>query len=161
MGATFDPELLHTIGLKLLAPEAKLKAASLILAPTCNIQRVRRSSLISCSAFLTHLFLEPAWRQSTGALPALHPHKLTHPCRALNPSPRIPTYLEFSLPPISKAFKRGGLVRLSSISGTWPRLTIRRIPDRLSSRNAVLTTKKTNAFLMIPSSPTVHYAKYT
>ncbi|KAF9647277.1 hypothetical protein BDM02DRAFT_3156218 [Thelephora ganbajun] len=29
MGATFDPELLHTIGLKLLAPEAKLKAVSL------------------------------------------------------------------------------------------------------------------------------------
>lgn len=39
MGATFDPELIHTVGLKLLAPEAKLKAASLILAPTCNIQR--------------------------------------------------------------------------------------------------------------------------
>ena len=43
MGATLDPELLHTIGLKLLAPEAKLKAASLVLAPTCNIQRVRQS----------------------------------------------------------------------------------------------------------------------
>lgn len=46
MGATFDSELLHTVGLKLLAPEAKLKAASLILAPTCNIQRVRRSLMI-------------------------------------------------------------------------------------------------------------------
>ena len=46
MGATFDPELLHTIGLKLLAPEAKLRAASLALAPTCNIQRVCRSSIV-------------------------------------------------------------------------------------------------------------------
>ena len=46
MGATFDPELLHTVGLKLLAPEAKLRAASLALAPTCNIQRVRQSSII-------------------------------------------------------------------------------------------------------------------
>ncbi|KAJ7705594.1 beta-glucosidase [Mycena rosella] len=39
LGATWDPELVHEIGLKLLAPEAKLRAASVILAPTCNIQR--------------------------------------------------------------------------------------------------------------------------
>lgn len=39
MGATFDPELIHTIGLKLLAAESKLRAASVLLAPTCNIQR--------------------------------------------------------------------------------------------------------------------------
>ncbi|THH33096.1 hypothetical protein EUX98_g1111 [Antrodiella citrinella] len=39
LGATFDPELIHTVGLKLLAAEAKLKAASILLAPTCNIQR--------------------------------------------------------------------------------------------------------------------------
>ncbi|KAJ7041012.1 beta-glucosidase [Mycena alexandri] len=39
LGATWDPTLIHEIGLKLLAPEAKLRAASVILAPTCNIQR--------------------------------------------------------------------------------------------------------------------------
>ncbi|KAI0782097.1 glycoside hydrolase superfamily [Abortiporus biennis] len=39
LGATFDPELIHKVGLELLAPEAKLKSASVILAPTCNIQR--------------------------------------------------------------------------------------------------------------------------
>ncbi|KAJ6598236.1 beta-glucosidase [Mycena vulgaris] len=39
LGATWDPQLIHEIGLKLLAPEAKLRAASVILAPTCNIQR--------------------------------------------------------------------------------------------------------------------------
>ncbi|KAJ3505186.1 hypothetical protein NMY22_g17672 [Coprinellus aureogranulatus] len=39
LGATFDPELVETIGLKLIAEEAKLRAASIVLAPTCNIQR--------------------------------------------------------------------------------------------------------------------------
>ncbi|KAJ7097620.1 beta-glucosidase [Mycena epipterygia] len=39
LGATWDPQLIHEIGLKLLAPEAKLRAASVILGPTCNIQR--------------------------------------------------------------------------------------------------------------------------
>ncbi|KAJ7259206.1 beta-glucosidase [Mycena rebaudengoi] len=39
LGATWDPDLIREIGLKLLAPEAKLRAASVILAPTCNIQR--------------------------------------------------------------------------------------------------------------------------
>ncbi|KAJ7220655.1 beta-glucosidase [Mycena pura] len=39
LGATWDPQLVHEVGLKLLAPEAKLRAASVILAPTCNIQR--------------------------------------------------------------------------------------------------------------------------
>ena len=41
-GATWDTELIEEAGLKLLAEEAKLRAASLILAPTCNIQRVCR-----------------------------------------------------------------------------------------------------------------------
>jgi beta-glucosidase len=41
LGATWDPKLIHEVGLKLLAPEAKLRTASVILAPTCNIQRVR------------------------------------------------------------------------------------------------------------------------
>lgn len=41
LGATWDPELVEMVGAKLLAPEAKLRAASVILAPTCNIQRVR------------------------------------------------------------------------------------------------------------------------
>ncbi|KAF6758454.1 beta-glucosidase [Ephemerocybe angulata] len=39
LGATFDTELVKTVGLKLIAEEAKLRAASLVLAPTCNIQR--------------------------------------------------------------------------------------------------------------------------
>ncbi|KAJ7070143.1 beta-glucosidase [Mycena amicta] len=39
LGATWDPVLIHQVGLKLLAPEAKLRGASVILAPTCNIQR--------------------------------------------------------------------------------------------------------------------------
>lgn len=39
MGATFDPELIEEVGVKLLAPETKIKSASILLAPTCNIQR--------------------------------------------------------------------------------------------------------------------------
>ena len=38
MGATFDPELIHEVG-ALLASEAKLKTATVLLAPTVNIQR--------------------------------------------------------------------------------------------------------------------------
>lgn len=41
LGATWDTELIEEVGLKLLAGEAKLRAAPVILAPTCNIQRVR------------------------------------------------------------------------------------------------------------------------
>jgi beta-glucosidase len=40
LAATWDADLIKEVGYKLLAPEAKLKASSLILAPTCNIQRV-------------------------------------------------------------------------------------------------------------------------
>ncbi|TEB28299.1 glycoside hydrolase [Coprinellus micaceus] len=47
LGATFDPELVKTVGLKLIAEEAKLRAASIVLAPTCNIQRVSDSALAS------------------------------------------------------------------------------------------------------------------
>ncbi|KAG8926382.1 hypothetical protein FRC02_008945 [Tulasnella sp. 418] len=39
LGATWDPEIVHEIALDLLAPETKMRAASVILAPTCNIQR--------------------------------------------------------------------------------------------------------------------------
>ncbi|KIM49903.1 glycoside hydrolase family 3 protein [Hebeloma cylindrosporum] len=39
LGATWDTKLVREVGLKLLAQEAKSRAASLILAPTCNIQR--------------------------------------------------------------------------------------------------------------------------
>ncbi|KAH9994133.1 beta-glucosidase [Russula compacta] len=39
LAATWDFNLIEEVGLKLLASEAKLRAASLILAPTCNIQR--------------------------------------------------------------------------------------------------------------------------
>lgn len=39
MGATFDTELIQEMGLKLLAEESKSRGASILLAPTCNIQR--------------------------------------------------------------------------------------------------------------------------
>ncbi|KAF8162621.1 beta-glucosidase [Crassisporium funariophilum] len=39
LGATWDTKLVEEVGLKLLAAEAKLRAVSLVLAPTCNIQR--------------------------------------------------------------------------------------------------------------------------
>ncbi|KIJ58514.1 glycoside hydrolase family 3 protein [Hydnomerulius pinastri MD-312] len=39
LGATWDPELIEEVGLKLIAGEAKLRAAPVVLAPTCNIQR--------------------------------------------------------------------------------------------------------------------------
>ncbi|KAG6836697.1 hypothetical protein H0H93_004808 [Arthromyces matolae] len=39
LGATWDTKLVEEVGLRLLAAEAKLRAASVILAPTCNIQR--------------------------------------------------------------------------------------------------------------------------
>ncbi|KAJ2929628.1 hypothetical protein H1R20_g7478, partial [Candolleomyces eurysporus] len=39
LGATFDVDLVKVVGRKLIAEEAKLRAASLVLAPTCNIQR--------------------------------------------------------------------------------------------------------------------------
>lgn len=39
LGATFDPELINKVALKIISAEAKLKAASILLAPTANIQR--------------------------------------------------------------------------------------------------------------------------
>ena len=45
LGATFDTALIEEIGLKLLAPEAKLKASSILLGPTCNMQRVSPAHL--------------------------------------------------------------------------------------------------------------------
>lgn len=39
LGATFDTALMHQVGLQLLAQEAKLKAASVLLGPTVNTQR--------------------------------------------------------------------------------------------------------------------------
>ncbi|KAI9513213.1 beta-glucosidase [Russula earlei] len=39
LAATWNNHLIEEVGLKLLAVEAKLKSASVILAPTCNIQR--------------------------------------------------------------------------------------------------------------------------
>ncbi|KAF9043921.1 glycoside hydrolase family 3 protein [Panaeolus papilionaceus] len=47
LGATFDTELVKEIGLKLIAEEAKLRAASLVLAPTCNIQRASGRDVIN------------------------------------------------------------------------------------------------------------------
>ena len=64
MGATFDPELVEEIGAKLLAPEAKLRAASVILAPTCNIQRVSLT-FQSKKRFILMNCIESSWRSST------------------------------------------------------------------------------------------------
>lgn len=47
LGATWDTELIEQAGFKLLAGEAKLRAAPVILAPTCNIQRVGSSEIYS------------------------------------------------------------------------------------------------------------------
>ncbi|KAH0830132.1 glycoside hydrolase family 3 protein [Lanmaoa asiatica] len=43
LGATWDTALIEQAGFKLLAGEAKLRAAPVILAPTCNIQRAFES----------------------------------------------------------------------------------------------------------------------
>jgi hypothetical protein len=51
LAATFDVELVEEVGEKLLAPEAKLRAASVTLAPTCNIQRVFGSRFASISVY--------------------------------------------------------------------------------------------------------------
>ncbi|EJT97239.1 hypothetical protein DACRYDRAFT_18936 [Dacryopinax primogenitus] len=42
MAATWDLDLVGEVAAKILAPECKLKAASMLLGPTCNIQRVNR-----------------------------------------------------------------------------------------------------------------------
>ncbi|KAG8874632.1 hypothetical protein FRB97_005773 [Tulasnella sp. 331] len=39
LGATWDPELIREVAADLLAPETKLRTSSVLLAPTCNIQR--------------------------------------------------------------------------------------------------------------------------
>jgi beta-glucosidase len=38
LASTFDPELVHRVG-AFLAEEAKAKSSTILLAPTCNIQR--------------------------------------------------------------------------------------------------------------------------
>ena len=38
MASTFDPDLIHQVGV-FLAEEAKIKSSVILLAPTCNIQR--------------------------------------------------------------------------------------------------------------------------
>ena len=65
LGATWDTKLVKEVGLKLLAQEAKLRAASLILAPTCNIQRVGHTSHNGPWALIYPNFTEPSWRTST------------------------------------------------------------------------------------------------
>lgn len=65
MAATWDTELIKTVGLKLLAEEAKLRAASVILAPTCNIQRVSALLFQMPLRFVYLAVIEPTWRKST------------------------------------------------------------------------------------------------
>ena len=38
MASTFDPDLIHQVGV-FLAEETKVKSSVILLAPTCNIQR--------------------------------------------------------------------------------------------------------------------------
>ena len=47
LGATWDTKLIEQVGFRLMAEEAKLRAVSLILAPTVNIQRVRMFCFMS------------------------------------------------------------------------------------------------------------------
>ena len=48
--------LIEEVGLKLLAEEAKLKSASMLLGPTCNIQRV---STFLCFVYMFSCFMLP------------------------------------------------------------------------------------------------------
>jgi len=66
LGATWDTELIEQAGFKLLAGEAKLRAAPVILAPTCNIQRVSSSQIIFLAVTHVHYQPESPWR--TGRL---------------------------------------------------------------------------------------------
>jgi beta-glucosidase len=50
MGATFDPTLVGQVAAKLLADEAKLRGASVILAPTVNIPRSPLGGRVRSSA---------------------------------------------------------------------------------------------------------------
>ena len=52
LGATWDTKLIYEAGSKLLAAEAKLRAAPVILAPTCNIQRVHPPDCLIFSALI-------------------------------------------------------------------------------------------------------------
>lgn len=54
LGATWDTELIEQAGFKLLAGEAKLRAAPVILAPTCNIQRVWPSQFYNTPTHAYH-----------------------------------------------------------------------------------------------------------
>ena len=65
LGATWDTKLVEEIGLKLLASEAKLRAASVILAPTCNIQRVRHGTQLIYYSNADGMSAEPTRRPST------------------------------------------------------------------------------------------------
>jgi beta-glucosidase len=56
LGATFDPELIESIAIKLLAPEARLRAVSVVLGPTCNIQRARFVLLSIMLAFTNIIY---------------------------------------------------------------------------------------------------------
>jgi len=170
MGATFDPELLHTIGLKLLAPEARLKAASLALAPTCNIQRVRRSSMIHLAALLTFINLEPSWWQGVTDLPS-YPSELTPSRRASSPSLRTLAYQEPLLLRILTAFKKAESAPRSSTSGVLsrpirrPRLTLYVIhsandkEDERFSYDSVVSGRALREIYMMPFMLAQKYAQ--
>jgi beta-glucosidase len=57
LGATWNPELIQDIGVKLLAEEAKSRAVSIVLAPTCNIQRVSDAQMIMSHEAFSRLCL--------------------------------------------------------------------------------------------------------
>ncbi len=61
LGATWDTKLIETVGLKLLAPESRLRASSLLLAPTCNIQRV--SVLLFANIWAYFIAIRTHWEE--------------------------------------------------------------------------------------------------
>lgn len=73
LGATWDTELIQQAGFKLLAGEAKLRAAPVILAPTCNIQRVWSSQIIFLAVTHVHINQNPLGGR-VGLLDSLRPH---------------------------------------------------------------------------------------
>ena len=69
LGATWDPSLIEQAGLKIMAQDAKLRAISIVLAPTCNIQRVSRIVLVFRFTTLTQIKIESDGRESKSVFP--------------------------------------------------------------------------------------------
>ena len=116
MGATFDRELMEQVGLKLLAREAKLRAASVVLAPTCNIQRVSLFTQAVDPFFSQvnnhRIRLVEGW--ALWIVPVTMANSPNVHYRVLKVSQKIPTCLEFSLVHTSMVFNKGVSEQLSN-----------------------------------------------